>query len=70
MELDVNQTLALAEKILTVLGESNQTLESQLAAGEIVIKLLKAEPYGSLAQVSSAHGSEVASQMRRTGHSE
>jgi hypothetical protein len=52
--VQINETLFLAEKILVVLGESNQTLESQLAASEIVVKLLKAEPYGSLAQVRSA----------------
>jgi hypothetical protein len=47
-----NQTLFLAEKILVVLGESNQPIESQLAATEIVVRLLKGEPYGSLAWVN------------------
>jgi len=32
----MNPTLFLAQKILVVLGESNHTLESQLAASEIV----------------------------------
>lgn len=57
----VNQTLCLAEKILEVLESSNQTLESRLAASEIVVKLLKAEPYGSLALLSSEQYSEAAS---------
>ena len=48
----MNRTLFLAEEILRVLQDSNQTLESQIAASEIAVKLLKAEPYGSLAQVS------------------
>ena len=46
----MNPTLFLAEKILVVLGESNQSLESQLAASEIVVRLIKAEPYGILAR--------------------
>jgi hypothetical protein len=56
----LNQTLFLAEKILQVLGDSNQTLESRLAASEIVVKLLKAEPYGSLALLNSEEYSEAA----------
>ena len=52
----MNGTLFLAEQILVVLGESNQTLESQLAASEIVVGLLKAEPYGTLAHVAISGG--------------
>lgn len=48
----MNGTLFLAEKILVVLGESNQSLEGQLAAAEIVVKLFKAEPYGSLVKLN------------------
>ena len=66
----MNETLFLAQKILVVLSESNQTLESRVAASEIAVKLLKAEPYGSLAQVNPARGSEAANQLRHTGHSE
>jgi hypothetical protein len=67
----MNQTLFLAEKILGVLQDSNQTLESQLAASEIVVKLLKAEPYGSLAQLSCemAGYSEVAIQSHCRAYS-
>lgn len=61
----MNETLFLAEKILAVLSESNQTLESQRAATEIVVMLFKAEPYGSLAHLSSEQCSEVANQSRR-----
>jgi hypothetical protein len=55
----MNQTLFLAEKILQVLQDSNQSLESQLAAIEIVGKLLKAEPYGSLAWIDQGVGGGI-----------
>lgn len=59
----MNLTLNLAEKLLVVLQGSNQTLESQIAASEIVTQILKAEPYGTLARISrgEAQSSEVAS---------
>jgi hypothetical protein len=67
----MNETLLLAEKILAVLDESNQTLESRLAATEIVVKLLTAAPYGSLAQISrGAKHTEAASPSHCTAHSE
>lgn len=63
----MNQTLVLAEKILKVLQESNQTVESQLTASEIVVNLFKADPYGSLAQISFSGESIVsASPFPRT----
>jgi hypothetical protein len=61
----MNQTLFLAEKILMVLDESNQTLQSQIAATEIVMKLFNAEPYGSLAHAGATEGLvDVAAQQR------
>lgn len=61
----LNQTLFLAERILQVLGDSSQSLESQLAATEIAVRLLKGEPYGSLAWVNSVgESSEDANQTQ------
>lgn len=68
----LNQSLSLVAKILEVLRDSNQPLESRLVASEIVVKLLKAEPYGSLAEISSVSEgySEVANQSNHMAHSE
>lgn len=64
----MNSTLRLAEKLLAVLSESNETLECQRAAGEIVVSLFKAEPYGSLAWLKSgAESIADASQFRCKG---
>lgn len=67
--MTLNQTLFLAEKILQVLQDSNQTLESQIAAVKIVGELLKAEPYGSLAWVNSeGESSEDANHTQNTNN--
>ena len=55
----MNETLFLAEKILVVLSESGQALESKCAAIEIVRTLQRAEPYGTLALLNEAVSSDA-----------
>jgi hypothetical protein len=68
----LNETLILANRLLETLEGSGLAFESQLAASEIVTKLLLAAPYGSLALINpSLEGaSEVSNHNRDTSHSE
>jgi hypothetical protein len=67
----MNETLELAQSILQLLSESNQSLEGKLAAIEIVRTLQRADPYGLLALPSLAlmKSSEDSSQSRSTERS-
>jgi len=55
----MNQTLFLAEKILTVLNESSDTLESQRKATEIAAKVLQPERRGALSEAVRAEQARI-----------